>query len=103
MVGAQRRLHVAVVMSCSHVGVALSTFNAYRRQLNKWWPDALYAKYSEMDDDGKRQCLVAYLRNPASGGFPSEALSDQPEDRGGRPQRAAGEGSASARDRQRGR
>eukprot|EP00959_Pyramimonas_sp_CCMP1952_P004094 85855-Pyramimonas_sp.AAC.1 len=30
-----------------------------------------------MNDDGKRQCLVAYLRNPASGGFPSEALSDK--------------------------
>ena len=59
-------------------GVVQSALNAYRRQLNNWWPDALYAKYSEMNDDGKRQCLVAYLRNPASGGFPSEALSDQP-------------------------
>ena len=64
-------------------GVVQSALNAYRRQLNKWWPDALYAKYSEMDDDGKRQCLVAHLRNPASGGFPSEALADQLEDRGG--------------------
>ena len=27
-----------------------------------------------MSDDGKRQCLVAYLQNPASGGFPREAL-----------------------------
>ena len=63
-------------------GVVQSALNAYRRQLNNWWPDELYAKYSEMNDDGKRQCLVAYLRNPASGGFPSEALSDQPQDRG---------------------
>ena len=64
-------------------GVVQSALNAYRRQLSNWWPDTLYAKYSEMNDDGKRQCLVAYLRNPASGGFPSEALSDQPQDRGG--------------------
>ena len=64
-------------------GVVLSAFKAYRRQLQNWWPDTLYAQYSEMTDDGKRQSLVAYLRNPASAGFSSEALSDQPEDRGG--------------------
>eukprot|EP00959_Pyramimonas_sp_CCMP1952_P414175 8677772-Pyramimonas_sp.AAC.1 len=64
-------------------GVVLSAFNAYRRQLHNWWPDTLYAKYSDMDDHGKRQCLVAFLRNPASGGFASEALSDQPEEEEG--------------------
>ena len=63
-------------------GVVQSALNAYRRQLNNWWPDTLYARYSEMSDDGKRQCLVAYLQNPASGGFPQEALSD---DGGGPP------------------
>ena len=51
-------------------GVVLSAFNAYRRQLQNWWPDTLYVRYSKMSDDGKRQCLVAYLQNPASGGFP---------------------------------
>eukprot|EP00959_Pyramimonas_sp_CCMP1952_P390455 8181897-Pyramimonas_sp.AAC.1 len=39
-------------------GAVLSAFNAYRRQLQNWWPDALYARHSEMNDDGKRQCLV---------------------------------------------
>ena len=57
-------------------GVVQSALNAYRRQLNKWWPDALYAKYSEMDDDGKRQCLVSYLQNPASGGFSPGGYTD---------------------------
>ena len=49
---------------------------AYRRQLENWWPDALLIKCNAMgkDDHGKRQCLVAFLRNPASGGFASEAL-----------------------------
>ena len=63
-------------------GMVQSALHAYRRQLNNWWPDALYARCSEMNDDGKRQCLVAYLKNPASGGFPQEALLD---DGGGPP------------------
>ena len=63
-------------------GVVQSALNAYRRQLNNCWPDTLYARYFEMNDEGKRQCLLSYLQNPASGGFPQEALSD---DGGGPP------------------
>eukprot|EP00959_Pyramimonas_sp_CCMP1952_P332400 6960489-Pyramimonas_sp.AAC.1 len=31
-------------------GVVQSALNAHRRQLHHWWPDTLYARYSEMNE-----------------------------------------------------
>ena len=60
-------------------GLVECAVKAYRRQLENWWRDTILIKYNTAKDDhGKRQCLVAYLLNPALGGFPAEAPSDLP-------------------------
>eukprot|EP00959_Pyramimonas_sp_CCMP1952_P152396 3188608-Pyramimonas_sp.AAC.1 len=55
-------------------------FKAYHRQLTNWWPDTLLIRYDELskgaNDDDRRECLVMYLQNPASGGFPRGTPSE---------------------------
>ena len=69
-------------------GLVHSAFDAYHRQLMNWWPETLLTRYNELPrkrgaDDARRQCLVRYLQNPSSGGYPA----DQPgaEDGDGSP------------------
>ena len=68
-----------------------NAFDAYHRQLKNWWPETLYMRYNELphpgtnDDSRRRQCLVAYLLNPSSGGFPADQPGGSAEDGDGSP------------------
>ena len=58
-------------------GLVHSAFDAYHRQLMNWWPETLLTRYHELPrkrgaDDARRQCLVRYLQNPSSGGYPAD-------------------------------
>eukprot|EP00959_Pyramimonas_sp_CCMP1952_P247616 5176330-Pyramimonas_sp.AAC.1 len=58
-------------------GLVRSAFNAYQRQLLNWWPGGLRARCRELPrtqgaDDARALCLVRYLLNPSSGGFPAD-------------------------------
>ena len=62
-------------------GLVRTAFNAYQRQLLNWWPETLLTRYHELPrqrgaDDARRQCLLRYLLNPSSGGFPRDDASD---------------------------
>ena len=63
-------------------GLVHSAFDAYHRQLMNWWPETLLTRYNELPrkrgaDDARRQCLVRYLQNPSSGGYPADQPGDQ--------------------------
>ena len=64
-------------------GLVHYAFNAYQRQLLNWWPETLLTRYNELPrkrgaDDAMRQCLVRYLQDPLSGGFPRDVSTHLP-------------------------
>ena len=68
-------------------GLVHYAFNAYQRQLLNWWPETLLTRYNELPrkrgaDDAMRQCLVRYLQDPLSGGFPRDVSTHLPGGRG---------------------